>query len=262
MTWLGLDDKVAVVTGGSSGLGAETARSLVEQGARVVAVDLRGGDRASGITFIQCDVTDPSSVTNAFKAIGEEFGRIDILANFAGVNRPALVVDYYHGDSSKEATAEDFDFQVAVNQKGPFLCAQAAARFMIEQKSGVVINITSEAGAEGSVGQSIYASTKGALNAFTLSWAKEWGRFGIRVVGVAPAINEPTPMGSSGHVAALAYTRGTEPSAVSDDYSVRIPLGRVGKHQEIADLVTYLASDRASYITGTTVPVTGGKSRG
>lgn len=261
MTWLALTGKVAVVTGGSSGLGAVTVQSLREQGAHVVVLDLNSAadDEAS---FVACDVTDGASVSAAFERIRDSFGRVDILANFAGVNRPALLVDFYGADASKEATVDQFDFQVAVNQKGAFLCAQAAARLMIEQHDGVVINISSEAGIEGSVGQSIYAATKGALNAFTLSWAKEWGRHGIRVVGVAPAINEPTPMGNSEHYAALAYTRGALLSDVQDDYATRIPLGRVGQHQEIADLVTFLASERASYITGTTIPITGGKSRG
>ena len=115
---------------------------------------------------------------------------------------------------------------------------------------------------EGSTGQSIYSATKGALNSFTLSWAKELGRFNIRVVGIAPGINEPTPMGNPEHVKALAYTRGMEAGSVSTDYMKIIPLGRPGRLEEIADLVTYLLSGRSSYISGTIVNITGGKSRG
>ncbi|WP_026931931.1 sorbitol-6-phosphate dehydrogenase subunit [Glycomyces tenuis] len=262
MEWLGLAGKVVAVTGGSSGLGEATAASLLAQEARVVALDVNPAATASAVETIHCDVTEASSVHAAFEQIASTYGRLDVLANFAGVNRPGLLVDYYKADASKEASVEQFDLQVAVNQKGPFLCAQAAARMMIAQRSGVIVNVSSEAGAEGSVGQSIYAATKGALNSFTLSWAKEWGRFGIRVVGVAPAINEPTPMGNPEHVAALAATRGMDADSVEADYTTRIPLGRPGRHHEIADLVTYLASDRASYITGTTIAVTGGKSRG
>lgn len=133
---------------------------------------------------------------------------------------------------------------------------------MVKQKSGVIVNITSEAGMEGSKGQSIYAASKGALNSFTLSWAKELGQYNIRVVGVSPGINEPTPMGAGTHMDDLAYTRGVQKEQIGTDYAKVIPLGRKGKLDEIADLVTYLVSDHASYITGTTVNVTGGKSRG
>jgi len=259
MEWLGLHGAVVAITGGASGLGAVTAQPLREQGAAVVVLDLVVPE---GVDGFACDVTSPASVDDAFSRIADRHGRLDVLANFAGVNRPALVVDFYGNDSQREASPDQFALQVAVNQLGPLLCAQAAARLMIPQNHGVIVNISSEAGIEGSVGQSIYASTKGALNAFTLSWAKEWGRFGIRVVGVAPAINEPTPMGNADHVAALAYTRGVEPGSIEGDYTERIPLGRVGRHQEIADVVTYLASERAAYITGTTIAVTGGKSRG
>ena len=151
---------------------------------------------------------------------------------------------------------------MSVNVKGVMFCAQAAARVMIKQKSGVILNISSEAGMEGSKGQNIYSATKGAVNSFTLSWAKELGAYNVRVVAVAPGINEPTPMGNPEHVKELAYTRAQEAGSVSTEYQKVIPLGRVGKLDEIADLVTYLLSDHASYITGTIMNITGGKSRG
>ena len=261
-SWLNLEHKTVIVTGGASGLGAKTVSSIVECGAAVFVFDLHAGHSVAGVEYVECDVTDRAEVERATKQVVASAGKIDALVNFAGVNRPALLVDYYGGDREREASDADFDLQVAVNQKGPFLCAQAAARVMVEQGSGVIVNVTSEAGAEGSVGQSLYAGTKGGLNAFTLSWAKELGRFNIRVVGVAPAINVPTPMGNAEHYAALAYTRGKKPEDVTTDYSARIPLGRPGEHQEIADAVTYLISERASYVTGTIVAVTGGKSRG
>lgn len=259
--WLNLAGKVIIVTGGSSGIGAKIVQNLSENGAQVVIADIFGS-AYNNVDFIQCDITNKLQVEEMIDKVTEKYSRIDGLVNNAGVNRPKLLVDYYYGDKDHEFNEEDFDFMFNANVKGAFFCAQAAARIMIKQKSGVIVNISSEAGMEGSKGQSIYSATKGALNSFTLSWAKELGRFNLRVVGVSPGINEPTPMGNPEHVKALAYTRGIESGDVSGEYMKMIPLGRRGKLEEISDLVTYLLSDRSSYISGTIVNVTGGKSRG
>lgn len=134
---------------------------------------------------------------------------------------------------------------------------------MIDKKiKGVIINISSESGMEGSVGQSLYSATKGAVNSYTRSWAKELGKFGIRVVGVAPGINEKTGLTTPEYNKALAYTRNISVDQLDYGYEKSIPLGRVGKLDEIAYLVSFLASDKASYITGTVINITGGKSRG
>lgn len=259
--WLNMAGKVVIVTGGSSGIGAKIVQSLSENGAQVIIADI--SDRASeNVDFIQCDITNKRQVEEMIGKVAAKYSRIDGLVNNAGVNRPRLLVDYYRGDKDHEFNEDDFDFMFNVNVKGAFFCTQAAARVMIGQNHGIVVNISSEAGMEGSKGQSIYSATKGALNSFTLSWAKELGRFNIRVVGVAPGINEPTPMGNPEHVKALAYTRGMEAGSVSTDYMKIIPLGRQGRLEEIADLVTYLLSDRSSYISGTILNITGGKSRG
>lgn len=259
--WLNLGKKVIIVTGGSSGIGAHIVQSLSESGAQVVVADLSGSSEGN-IDFIPCNITDKQQVEEMICHVVDKYGRIDGLVNNAGVNRPKLLVDYYHGDKDHEFNEQDFDFIFSVNVKGAFFCTQEVARVMIKQQFGVVVNVSSEAGMEGSTGQSIYSATKGALNSFTLSWAKELGRFNIRVVGIAPGINEPTPMGNPDHVKALAYTRGVESNHVAVDYMKVIPLGRPGRIEEIADLVTYLLSDRATYISGTTVNITGGKSRG
>lgn len=180
--------------------------------------------------------------------------------NNAGVSRPRMLVDYYGDHPEYELTEEDFDFMTNVNQKGVFLCSQAVAKVMVKQKSGVILNMSSEAGLEGSKGQSCYSGNKAAVHAFTMAWAKELGAFNIRVVGLAPGINERTPMNSEENFKALAYTRGQDPTQVHSDYSGIIPLGRAGKMTEIADLISYLASDHASYISGTTINITGAKS--
>lgn len=263
--WISLNGKVVIVTGGASGIGAQIARSLTDNGATVVVADLHPTGAASehSATRIACDTTDVDSVRRMVHEVIAVHGRIDALVNNAGVNRPRLLVDVRGEQPEYEATEADFDFITNVNQKGPFLCAQAAARHMVGS-GGVIVNISSEAGVEGSKGQSIYSATKAALNGFTRSWAKELGPHGVRVVGIAPGINKRTHMNNDENYRALAYTRGMdvdELEAIDAAYARTIPLGRVGEHDEIADLVSYLVSDHSTYITGTTINITGGKSR-
>ena len=156
-----------------------------------------------------------------------------------------------------------WDKVFAVNVKGQFLCAQAAARAMLaDGKGGVLVNMSSESGMEGSEGQSVYAATKAANHNLTRSWAKELGTQGVRVVGVAPGIMETTSMRSDTYEESLAYTRGISVKELRSKDGSSIPLGRSGKLSEVSDLVVFLASDRASYLHGTTVNISGGKSRG
>ncbi|RBW68509.1 SDR family oxidoreductase [Bacillus taeanensis] len=263
-SWLELEGKIVVVTGGASGIGAKITAHLVKNGAKVVVSDLNveTGEQADGTYHIQCDVTNKESVENMTGKVVELFGTVDVLVNNAGVNLPRLLVDFRGEKPEYELNEKDFDFMVAVNQKGPYLCAQAAARVMVKNNKGIIINVSSEAGMEGSAGQSAYSATKGAVNGFTRSWAKELGKFNIRVVGIAPGINEQTGLTTPAYNEALAYTRGVTVEGLGTDYSKSIPLGRPGKLDEIGELITYLASERASYITGTTVNISGGKSRG
>lgn len=262
--WTDLNRKVVIVTGGAGGIGAKIAEVLHRNNALVVVGD-RAGDEAAVLAyaekFIACDVTNSASVNALVDQVFASYGRIDALVNNAGVNRPRFLVDLFQRDARYEATEADFDFIVAVNQKGPFLCTQAVVRRMLEQGGGVVVNVSSEAGVEGSAGQSLYSATKAALNGFTRSWAKELGKHNIRVVGIAPAVNKRTNMNNDENYAALAYTRGLDPHHIDVDYAGIIPLGRPGEHEELADLVSYLVSDHASYITGTTISINGGKSR-
>ncbi|MGY3717906.1 SDR family oxidoreductase [Sutcliffiella cohnii] len=264
ISWLGLDGKVAIVTGGASGIGLHIAKELSNNGVKVVVADLNveEGQQDDGTYLMKCNVTNKESVDNTVKKTVELFGSVDILVNNAGVNLPRLLVDDRGEKPEYELSEKDFDFMVAVNQKGPYLFAQAVGKEMLKHNSGVIINITSEAGQEGSAGQSCYSATKAAVIAFTRAWAKELGKFNIRVVGVAPGIIETTGLRTDAYNEALAYTRGVTVDGLSTDYSKSIPLGREGKLTEIGDLVTYLASDRASYVTGTTYNISGGKSRG
>ncbi len=273
MARLNLEGKTAIVTGGAAGIGKVICTAFAEEGVNVIVADIDAEAGRATVrelrelspegkhSFVQTDVTSIDSVTAIVGQTVQKYGRIDILVNNAGINLPRLLVD---PEGNEELTENLFDKMVAVNQKGAFLCAQAVARQMIAQRGGgVIINMASEAGLEGSVGQSAYAGTKGALYAFTRSWAKELGKFSIRVVGVAPAVLEPTALRSAEYEQALAYTRGMTVEELNESYKkVAVPLGRVGRLDEVADLVCFLASDRASYITGTTVSISGGKSRG
>lgn len=262
--WLNLDGKVAIVTGGASGIGKHIAQSLVQVGATAVVVDMnvQTGTEAEGVFYVQCDVTDRTSVQAMVDLVVEKYGKIDALVNNAGINLPRLLVDVVGEQPQYELDDNAFEKMFAVNVKGVFLCAQACAKQMVKQKSGVIINMSSESGKEGSQGQSAYAATKGAVDSFTRSWAKELGKYQIRVLACAPGIMEATGLRTTAYNEALAYTRGCKPEELSTDYSKVIPLGRDGKLDEVGDLVTYLISDRASYIAGTTINISGGKSRG
>jgi sorbitol-6-phosphate 2-dehydrogenase len=263
-SWLGLEGKVAIVTGGASGIGLHIAQQLAKNGAKVVVSDLNveEGQQEDGTYAVKCDVTNKESVERMIAKTAELFGSVDILVNNAGVNLPRLLVDVKGERPEYELSEKDFDFMVAVNQKGPFFCSQAAAKEMVKQNKGVIINVASEAGQEGSAGQSCYSATKAAVIAFTRSWAKELGKYNIRVVAIAPGIMEATGLRTDAYNEALAYTRGVTVDGLNTDYSKSIPLGREGKLYEVAELVAYLASDRSSYITGTTINISGGKSRG
>ena len=262
--WLGLENSVVVVTGGASGIGKHVVDSLVNAGAQTVVVDLnvKTGDMLDNAYCVQCNVTDPDSVNEMMKAVIDKYGKIDALINNAGINLPRLLVDVKGERPEFELNADSFDKMFAVNVKGLFLCAQAAAREMVKQGKGVILNMSSESGKEGSQGQSAYSATKGACDSFTRSWAKELGKYNIRVVAVAPGIMEATGLRTPAYNEALAYTRGVKPEDLSTDYSKVIPIGRDGKLDEVGDFCAYLVSDRASYITGTTLNISGGKSRG
>lgn len=262
--WLELEGKTVIVTGGSSGIGKAIATHLNQVGAQVVVADLNVPDDApAGITTIPTDITSRKSVKSMVDQVIATYGRIDGLVNNAGINLPRLLVDGYHPEAPQYELDDDaFENMMAVNIKGVFLAGQLVARQMVTQGDGVIVNVSSEAGIEGSDGQSMYSATKGAVNGFTRSWAKELGKWGVRVVGVAPGILAPTGLRSPAYEAALAYTRGTTVEGLNTDYSKSIPLGRVGELEEVATTVAFLLSARGGYIAGTTVTISGGKSRG
>jgi len=262
--WLGLEDQVVIVTGGASGIGKHTVQTLAAVGAKVVIADVsvNTGDERDGAWCVKCDVTSLGDVEALADAVVKKYGKINALVNIAGINLPRLLVDVTGERPEYELNEESYDKMFDINVKGMFLCTQACIRQMLKQGGGVVVNMSSESGKEGSQGQSVYSATNGAADSLTRSWAKELGKYNIRVVAVAPGILEPTGLRSPAYNEALAYTRGCKPDELSTDYNKVIPLGRDGKLDEVGNLVAFLVSDRASYITGTTINISGGKSRG
>jgi sorbitol-6-phosphate 2-dehydrogenase len=269
MVEINLKDFSGIVTGGASGIGKAIVKKLLEAGADVIIGDINENEGRKTLEelnefkdkleFIKTDVSKKIEVENLVKKTIEKFKKIDYLVNNAGILIPRLLVD---PQGKEEITEEIFDKMVNINQKGYLLCAQAVVREMIKKGKGVIVNMASESALEGSEGQSVYAATKAAIYSFTRSWAKELGKYKIRVVGVAPGILEPTALRNPEYERALAYTRGITVEELRKSYEkVSIPLRRVGKLEEVANLVCFLISDLASYITGTTINISGGKSR-
>lgn len=267
--WLDLDSKVVVITGGASGIGKSIVTKFLEFGTKVVVCDLKFKktdimEEDGNILNVIMDVSDRKSVINAKKLINSKFGKVDILVNNAGVNLPCLLIDNDCNDSSYEINDLIYDKMMEVNVRGVYICSQVFGRDMVHSRGGVIINVSSECGLEGSEGQSVYAATKNAVNSFTRSWAKELGKYGVRVIGISPGILEETGLRTLDCEKALAYSRGITVEKLRDGYLnlSTIPLGRVGKLEDVANLVCFLSSDKADYIHGVTINISGGKTRG
>ncbi|MGY4104689.1 SDR family oxidoreductase [Ignavigranum ruoffiae] len=263
--WLDIQDKVYVVTGGSSGIGASIVQRLLEVGAKVANFDLVDQENQDErYLFVKVDVTSSQEIEQGIQVVLDKFGTIDGLVNNAGINIPALLVDDKNPKSKYEINEGLFDKMISINMKGFYMVAQAVARILVDKGQGVLINMGSEAGLEGSEGQSCYAATKAAVYSFTRSWAKELGKKGVRVVGVAPGIMEATGLRTDAYEEALSYTRNITVDDLRKSYAktTTTPLGRSGKLSEVADTVCFLLSERAGYITGVTLNIAGGKTRG
>ncbi|GAB2027386.1 sorbitol-6-phosphate dehydrogenase subunit [Lactovum odontotermitis] len=265
--WIDLSGKVVLVTGGASGIGEAMVADLLDNGAKVAIFDLhepKNYTESDDLYFTSVDISVKNEVEKAVQRVIEKFGTIDGLVNNAGVTRPRILVDYYKEHPEYELSEEDLDFMIDINQKGTVFVTQAVTRVLFEKKSGVIVNLSSGAGLSGSRGHSGYSGTKAAAIAYTQAWAKELGPFGIRVLAVAPDILERTPANNDEKYRAQAYGRGwsvdTPAEKFFQNYKSSIPLGRPGYLSEVADVICYLLSDHASYLTGITIPVSGGKS--
>ncbi|MCL2864384.1 MAG: beta-ketoacyl-ACP reductase [Lachnospiraceae bacterium] len=236
---LRVENKVALVTGASQGIGRCVAERLAAEGATVIGVDMHKVeyDKPSIHSFV-LNVTDRAGVKELFHIILERFGRIDILVNNAGITRDAL---------TQKMTEEMWDLVIDVNLKGLFNVTQLVGPQMMEQGGGSIINIASIIGEYGNVGQCNYAATKAGVYGLTKSWAKEFARKGaaVRVNAISPGYV---------HTAILD----TVPENILDDMRKKTMLGRLGEPEEIANAVLFLASDEASYVTGHNLSVNGG----
>ena len=241
-----LKDKVALITGGDRGIGKAIVTELVNQGCDVVIsdVDMNGAEsvaeemKKSGIRSlaIKADVSDAGQVDAMVTQTIESMGKLDILVNNAGITRDALLM---------RMREEDWDLVIKVNLKGAFLCTQKVIRSMMKQRSGKIINIASVVGIMGNVGQANYASSKAGLIGFTKSVAKEVSSKNIQINAVAPGFIE-TEMTSD-----LSQE-------VKDLYLANIPAKRAGTPEDVARVVSFLASSASDYITGQVIQVDGG----
>jgi 3-oxoacyl-[acyl-carrier protein] reductase len=241
-----LRNKVAIITGAASGIGLATAHVFAAEGARVVLADIDASRtetasaavaQAGGETLaVRVDVTDRESVDAMVAATLKRFGRIDCLVNNAGITKDSRLV---------KMTEQQFDSVMSVNLKGVFHCTQAVVPTMLEQASGVILIASSVVGLYGNFGQTNYAATKAGVIGFAKTWGRELGPKGIRTVAVCP-----------GFVATPILE--TIPPAVMQKMVDKVPMGRLGRPEEIARVYAFLASDDASYINGTTIEVSGG----
>jgi NAD(P)-dependent dehydrogenase (short-subunit alcohol dehydrogenase family) len=248
---LGLRGKVVAVTGGASGIGRATAEVFVREGARVTVLDrnpealARLARELDGIETRELDVTAAGAVDAAFDAIAEREGRIDIGVNNAGIARG---LGWLH-----DVAESDWDAVLGVNLKGVWLCMRAELRHMYAQGAGVIVNTASAAGLVGTPGVAHYAASKWGVLGLTKSAALEYAPLGIRINAVAPGTVD-TPMGKG-----FAIERQADPFA---DALVRQPhpLQGIAKPEQVADAILYLAGDRSSFATGSTLVLDGGFS--
>ncbi|MEP6678757.1 MAG: 3-oxoacyl-ACP reductase FabG [Betaproteobacteria bacterium] len=241
-----LRGKVSIITGAGQGIGRATALKFAAEGARVAVCDINldsvnetvkevaaaGGEAVA----FRIDVTDKATIARMVEGVMAKWGRVDTLVNNAGIVQDAQF---------KKMTDEQFERVIDVNLKGVYNCTKAVVDIMLEQNSGVILNASSIVGIYGNFGQTNYAATKFAVIGMVKTWARELGRKGIRANAICPGFIE-TPI--------LA----TIPDKVIKMMEEKVPMGRLGKPEEIANTYAWLASDEASYINGAVIEVSGG----
>jgi 3-oxoacyl-[acyl-carrier protein] reductase len=251
----GLNGKVVVITGAAAGIGRATARRFAQEGCRVAAWDVKdtcheelerelaslGGEAL----FRKTNVCDAQDVETAVQETVARWGTIDVLINNAGITRDSQLVKWKDGAIAGTMTDEGFDQVISINLKGVFVCARAVVPHMIHNGSGVILNASSVVGLYGNFGQTNYSATKAGVIAFAKTWSRELAKYKIRVNAVAP-----------GFIATEMVQK--MPEKVVQTMVSHTPLGRMGTPEDIAEAYAWLASDAASFITGTVLSVDGG----
>jgi 3-oxoacyl-[acyl-carrier protein] reductase len=241
-----LKHKICVITGAAQGIGLATALKFAEEGATVVVCDMKPEGVDAAVAMVRArgahamgfalNVTDRPALDAMAAQVKERYSSIDVLVNNAGITRDARL---------QKMTLEQFDSVIDVNLRGVFQATQAVLPAMLEQQSGVILNASSVVGIYGNFGQTNYAASKFGVIGFTKTWSRELGPKGIRVNAVAPGFVE-TPI--------LA----TIPDKVMQHMREQVPLHRLGRPEEIANVYAFLASDEASYVNGAVIEVSGG----
>jgi 3-oxoacyl-[acyl-carrier protein] reductase len=241
-----LKNKVSIITGAAQGIGLATALKFAEEGATVIVCDMKPAGVDAALAMVRArgaqaqgyavNVTDRAAIDAMVAAVKDQYGHIDVLVNNAGITKDARL---------QKMTLEQFDAVIDVNLRGVFHASQAVLPTMVAQGSGVILNASSVVGIYGNFGQTNYAASKFGVIGFTKTWSRELGPKGIRVNAVAPGFVE-TPI--------LA----TIPDKVLQQMREQVPLHRLGKPEEIANVYAFLASDEASYVNGAVIEVSGG----
>ncbi len=248
-----IKDSVVVITGGGQGLGKEMALELAQKGANLALIDLNEEKLNTacaecaeyGITAkaYLCNVADEESVQNTFEAIHKDMGKISVLVNNAGITRDGLTLKYKDGELVSKMSLQQWQQVIDVNLTGPFLCAREAAQYMIAgNEGGCVINISSIS-RSGNMGQANYSAAKAGIASLTVVWAKEWARYNVRVMAIAPGF------------IATDMTAGMKPEAL-EKMAKMIPARRMGEPSEIGRTVQFIIENE--YVTGRVIEVDGG----
>jgi 3-oxoacyl-[acyl-carrier protein] reductase len=251
----GLKNKVAIVTGASAGIGRATALRFAEEGARIVAWDISDRDASTLLKEIEAaggsaifravNVADVAAVEAAVCEVTEKWGRIDVLINNAGITRDAQLAKWKDGALAATMTDEQWDAVIGVNLRGVFNCTRAVVPYMIQGGGGVILSASSVVGLYGNFGQTNYVASKAGVIGMTRTWARELGKYKIRVNAVAPGF------------IATEMVRAMPPKIV-EGMMTHTPLGRLGDPADIANAYVWLASDQAAFVHGTVISVDGG----
>ena len=251
----GLAGKTVVITGAAAGIGRATALRFASEGCLVAAWDVNDEGKDALLQeltssggeglFRKTNVCDASDVDAAVQEVVARWGSVDVLINNAGITRDSQLVKWKDGAMAGTMTDDAFDLVVSVNLRGVFVCSRAVVPHMIRKGAGVILNASSVVGLYGNFGQTNYAATKAGVIAFAQTWSRELAKYNIRVNAVAP-----------GFIATEMVQK--MPEKVVQTMMSHTPLGRIGKPEDVAEAYVWLASDAASFITGTVLSVDGG----